>query len=190
MNKIFLMALAGLVNSGTVWAVPASSAKIAELSSHRVNRLVDLGKISADFSKKLEKIEVTAVSDGPVAFKSRVSQTQPPTGLPIQLELSFDQAGKPLAFQVIAGGVAGVDPQWPDKDPATLTENALHYVLENTANPKVKQFFDGLTGYTLVKGDLNGALVGRAQVMSSLTTEKLNIYVKLDGTFISAEITP
>ena len=44
-----------------------------------------------------------------VAFKSVVSQTQPSEGAPVQVELLFDIAGKPLSFKVIAGGVAGPD---------------------------------------------------------------------------------
>lgn len=180
-----------LVNTNVSWAAPASSAKVAELTAHRIDRLVSLGKIDGNFLTKLEKVEIKISNQDPVAFTARASQSQPENGSqPMQLHLSFDKEGKVLAYQVVVGGSAGPDPQWPDKDAATLTENTLHYVLDNAADPKVKMFFDGLTTFTLTKGQLNGSTVARGQVHSSLTAEKLNIYVKLDGTFISAEIIP
>lgn len=187
--KTIVLTAAFLMTSSFAFAQSASKAKVAELTSHRVDRLVTLGKIDAAFLNRLEKIEVTAVNQPPVAFKVRASQTQPAQGTPVQLDLSFDKDGKPLAFQVISG-TQGADPQWTDKDAASLTENALHFVLENASDAKVKKFNDGLTTFSLAKGQLNGATVARAQVLSSLTTEKLNIYLKLDGTFISADVTP
>lgn len=168
-----------------------SNAKAIELSAHRIDRLVALGKIDASFLKKLEKMEVAVVQNqAPVYYKVRVSQTAPAQGLPQQLDISYDDDGKPLSFQVIANGVAGPDMAWPDKDAGSLTENALHYVLENNADPKVALFDKGAVSFTLSKGTLNKVDVARGQMTSSLTTEKLNIYVKLDGTFISAEIVP
>ena len=190
MKKFATVLMVSMLSSAAALAAPASKAKVTELSAHRIDRLVALSKIDRTFLTRLEKIEVKAVSLGAVAFKAVVSQTQPAQGQALQVELSFDQDGKALAYQVVAGGVAGDDPQWPDKDAGSLTENALHYVLDNATDPKVKKFFDGMTMFTLIKGDLSGQVVARGQMQSSLTTEKLNVYLKLDGTFISAEIVP
>ncbi len=166
-----------------------TNAKSIELSAHRIDRLVALGKIDASFLKNLEKMEVTVVQNqAPVYYKVRVSQTQPTQGAPLQLDISYDEDGKPLAFQVIAGGVAGPDAGWPDKDAGSLAENALHYILENNTDAKVALFDKGASSFTLTKGTLNGETVARGQALSTLTTDKLNIYVKLDGTFISAEV--
>ena len=168
-----------------------TSAKAIELSAHRIDRLVTLGKIDASFLKKLEMMEVVVVQNqAPVYYKVKVSQTKPAQGLPQQLEISYDEDGKPLSFQLVAGGAAGPDLAWPDKDAGSLTENALHYILENNTDPKVALFDKAATSFTLTKGNLKGEVVARGQVTSSLTTEKLNIYVKLDGTFISAEVLP
>lgn len=167
----------------------ATAAKVAELSAHRIDRLVTLGKIDASFMKNAQTLQVAVVENqAPVFYKVRVSQTQPTQGNPLQLDISFDDDGKPLAYQVVAGGIAGPDQAWPDKDSVTLTENCLHYVLENNADAKVAPFDKGLTTFVLTKGTLNGQAVARGQVTSSLTKEKLNIYLKLDGTFISAEV--
>lgn len=168
-----------------------TNAKAVELSAHRIDRLVALAKIDGSFLKNLAKIEVVVVPDqAPVYYKVRVSQTQPTQGAPMQVDISFDNDGKPLAFQIVAGGVAGPDMGWTDKDADSLTENSLHYILENNTDAKVALFDKGLSSFVLTKGTLNGETVSRGQATSTLTTEKLNIYLKLDGTFISAEVIP
>ncbi len=183
--------LMSLVTSAHPGGPGVTKTKAIELSAHRIDRLVALGKIDAAFLKNLEKMEVTVVTDqAPVYYKVRVSQMQPAQGLPQQLDISYDEDGKPLSFQVIAGGVNGPDMGWPDKDAGSLAENSLHYVLENNTDAKVALFDKGAVSYVLSKGTLNGQAVARSQMTSSMTTEKLNIYVKLDGTFISAEIVP
>ncbi len=166
-----------------------SNAKAIELSAHRVDRLVALNKIDTSFLKKLDKIEVTVVQNqAPVYYKTRISQTQPSEGNPIQLEISLDEDGKPLAFLLLPNGVAGPDLAWPDKNAGELTENALHYVLDHATEAKVALFDKAATNITLTQEILNGQTVALGQITSSATTEKLNVYLKLDGTFISAEV--
>lgn len=188
-----LIFLTGLLLSISIFAHPngpgVTSAKVIELSAHRIDRLVTLGKIDASFLKNLEKMEVTVVQNqSPVYYKVRVSQTQPAQGAPLQLDISYDDDGKPLSFEVLSGGLAGSDAGWTDKDAGSLAENALHYILENNTDAKVALFDKALSSFTLTKGTLNGEIIARGQVLSSLTPDKLNIYVKLDGTFISAEV--
>ncbi len=180
-----------LLGAGSTWAAPVSNAKVAELTAHRIDRLVSLGRIDGDFLMRLENVELSMVNQAPVAFIVKASQTQPANGSQsMQLELAFDKDGKALSYQVLSGGNSGPDPAWPDKDAVTLAEDALHYVLDNANVPEIKNFFDGLTVFNLTKVDLKGVIVARGQVHSSLTTSKLNIYVQLDGTFISAEVVP
>ena len=193
--KKLITSLAVLTMSLAVSAHPGgpgvTSAKVLELSAHRIDRLVTLNKIDASFLKRLARIEVVAVENqAPVFYKVRVSQSQPATGKPMQLDISFDEDGKPLAFQPVAGGVAGPEMGFTDKDAGSLTENSLHYILENNTAGKVALFDKGASSMTLSKQTLNGELVARSQVTSTLTSEKLNIYLKLDGTFISAEVIP
>ena len=166
-----------------------TKAKAIELSAHRVDRLVALKKIDASFLKKLDTIDVIVVENqGPVYYKTRVSQTKPTQGNPMQLEISLDEDGKPLAFQIIPNGVAGPDMAWPDKNSVELTENALHYVLENASDAKIVPFDTAAVSITLSKTILEKQTVVVGQVSSSTTTDKLNIYLNFDGTFISAEV--
>ncbi len=193
--KALLTIVSSLVIVGSVMAHPggpgASNAKAIELSAHRIDRLVALSKIDASFLKNLSKIEVAVVQNqAPVFYKTRVSQTQPAQGEPMQVEISLDEDGKPLAFQLVAGGAAGPDLGFAEKNAGELTENALHYVLENAASGKIALFDKSATSITLTKTTKNGAPAALGQVLSSATTEKLNIYLKLDGTLISAEVVP
>lgn len=193
--KALLTIVSSLVIVGSVMAHPggpgASNAKAIELSAHRIDRLVTLSKIDASFLKNLSKIEVAVVQNqAPVFYKTRVSQTQPAQGKPMQVEISLDEDGKPLAFQLVAGGAAGPDLGFTEKNAGELTENALHYVLENAASGKIALFDKSATSITLSKTTKNGAPAALGQVLSSATTEKLNIYLKLDGTLISAEVVP
>ena len=153
--------------------------------------MVTLNKIDSSFLKRLAKIEVVvAPNEAPVYYKIRVSESQPAAGQPMQLDISFDEDGKPLTFQMVAGGVAGPDMGFTDKDAGSLTENSLHYILENNTAGKVALFDKGASSMTLSLQTLNGQPVARNQVTSTLTSEKLNIYLKLDGTLISAEVVP
>lgn len=169
-----------------------SSGKIAELTAHRLERLVTLKKVDASFSARLEKVEVSSVSGtapAPAAYRSLVSQTQPAQGAPMQLELLFDAAGKPLAFKVLPGGVAGPDPQWPTADAQALFEATAH-ALDESKDAKIEPFMTGFTSFVLTKGTLQGSPVARAQVLSSTTASKLNVYMMLDGMVMSTEILP
>lgn len=193
MRKMFFSLAVGLFLFSNAFAhsggAGVTNAKAIELTAHRIDRLVALNKIDGTFLKKLDKIEVVVVQNqSPVYYKVRVSQTLPAQGNPIQLDIAFDDDGKPLSFQLIPNGVAGPDIGWTEKSDGELTENALHYVLENEKDPKIGLFDKAATSFTLTKGVLNNQTVARGQVTSSATSEKLNIYLKLDGTFISAEI--
>jgi hypothetical protein len=190
MKKLFLAALIAVSPLSAFAQV--TTAKVAELTAHRIDRLVQLKKIDATFNTKLETLEVQAVNGpAPVAFRSVVSQTMPPQGAPLQVELLFDAAGKPLSFKAIAGGVAGPDPGYNGgKDAVSLLENSLHEVLENATDAKIAPFYNGLATVTLTKGKLSGMDVSQAHITSSATTSKLNVYLMLDGMFMSSEVVP
>lgn len=193
--KKFLTLTGSLLLAGSLAiAAPTSStvttAKAAELALHRVGRLVSLKKIDANFVNKFESVEVVGVQNqDPVRFKAVVSQNQPATGKPLQIELTFDEKGKALGFQPIPGGVAGPNTSWTGKDPVTLGEGAFHAYLEHLEHyPELAPFNTGFTNLTIIQGDLNGELVVRALIKSSETKDKLAIFQKLNGDFISREI--
>jgi hypothetical protein len=190
MRKLVL-ALAIAIGPLAAFGQNASAGKIAELTAHRIDRLIALNKIDATFGSKLEKIDVSTAGPAPVAFRAIASQTQPAQGMPFKVELLFDTAGKALSFQVLPGGTAGPDPGFNGgQNAVALFENSLHYLLDNATDKKVAPFYNGLTSVTLSKGKLGSMDVSQAHIISSATTSKLNVYLMLDGMFMSAEIVP
>lgn len=163
-----------------------SAAKIAELSAHRVDRLVALGKIEEAFAKKMARIEVSSISSGNATYKSIVWQTG---SQPSQVELQFDHDGKPLSFKVTVG-VAGPLVEWTGKSANELIENAMHYVLDNSTNATLAPYFSKFTFLTLSKGRLGAAEVALVEVSSSAQAQKLQIFVNLDGSINSTNVVP
>lgn len=188
MKKLILITLMALAPFSAFAQV--TPAKVAELTAHRIDRLVTLGKIDATFNTRLEKVEVTVAGPAPVAYRSLVSQTQPTTGTPIQLEILFDAAAKPLSFKLIPGGVAGPDPKWTGANAVSLFENSLHEVLENAKDIQIAPFYTGLTTVTLSQVSANGMNMAQSHITSADTTKKMNVYLMLDGSFMSTEIIP
>ena len=189
MKSVFLMIAVSLFSHGAFAQTTVSIAKIAELSAHRADRLVALAKIDGTFLTKLETIEVTEVSGpAPVAFKSVLTQTRPTSGTAFQLELQFDKDGKPLSFKPTAGGVAGPDPMWMPKNAGELIENGMHYVLDNSTDATVVPYFKSFSNLTLSKATVAGKDVALVQVVSAAQSQKLNIYLNLDGTLNSTPV--
>lgn len=193
MKKMILGSLLAL-SSTTAMAHEGGAvtlAKVAELAAHRADRLVVLGKLDAGFVNKIEKIQVSKVENAaPVAFRAILSQIAPSQGTPLQAELLFDHDGKALSFKALSGGTSGADPKWTGKAAGTLIENTLHYVLENSSDSMVTPYFSGLASVTLLKSTLNGETVAVGIMMTSTQVQKLHVYLKLDGSFISAEVLP
>lgn len=192
-TKLFALAIGILTVTQMAFAQEAApgivKAKAVELTAHRVDRLVSLNKIDSSFLAKSAKMEVTIVQNqAPAYYKVRVTQTQPASGEAMQMDVVYDGNGKPLSYAVLPGGSAGPDEGWSGVDAITLMENGLHYVLENgEKDANVKPFYTALTTITLAKGQLSGKTVARTQMKSSESALTLNVYVNLDGTFISAE---
>ena len=94
-----------------------SKAKVTELASHRIDRLVTLNKIDSSFLNRLSKLEVSIVENqNPVFYQVIATQNPNAAGNPLRMALLFDEDGKPLSFQVFPHGSVGEDQQWPDKD--------------------------------------------------------------------------
>ncbi len=168
-----------------------TSGKILELTTHRIDRLVVTKKVDANFLKRLEKIQVTQVENqSPVFYKVLASQTAPQQGQPLQLEITFDKTGKFVGHRTVEGGALGADPKWTAADAQALLESAFHYVLDNTANRAIEPYFLTMSEATLSKTQLKGSEVALIKIKATAQAQALNIYLKLDGKFISYEIVP
>ena len=192
-SKLFALAIGILTVTQLAIAQEAApgivKAKAVELTAHRIDRLVSLNKIDGSFLTKTAKMEVSVLQNqAPAYYKVRVYQTQPAVGDALQMDVVYDSNGKPLSYTVLPGGNPGPDEGWTGVDAVTLLENGLHYVLENgEKDASVRPFYTALTTITLTKGQLNGKTIALTQIKSSESELTLNVYVNLDGTFISAE---
>lgn len=192
MKTLILTALSTMVVSVSAQAEDVPSGKAAELACHRIERLVTLKKIDASFLTKLYAIQLVrlnAASPTDPVFKAIGIQLPGADGTFKKVEMMMDGAGKSLA-QTIIPGTEGPELSWPGKDPVSLIENALHYVLENgTRKANVKPFLTGLTEIVLSQENgSDGKILAKTVVKSSETANRLEIILKDDGTFVSAEV--
>lgn len=194
MKKVF--ALLFLSFSMNTFADVASSAvaqaRAAELSSHRIERLVNLKKIDSNFISKLKSIEIQRLNQSQVTdplFLSTVSQYEGADGTKNQVELFMDDQGKTLNYNVKSGSASVNAPTWPDKDPSTLVENGLHFVLEhNVEKPELKPFYDSLISMNLSKITKDGQEMAMISIASKDVPNILNVFIKFDGSFVGYEI--
>ena len=128
--KTLFIALIGFLSftqAALAQVTKITNASIIELSSHKIDRLINLKKIDGTFRTKIERIEVSLISNQPpYVYRSLISQTKPLQGNPIQLEILFDKDGNALTYKVLPNGVPGVDKNWPGKDALELSENPMH----------------------------------------------------------------
>lgn len=195
MRLVGLMGFIALNLGGAAWAHEVPAAKAAELALHRVERLVILRKIEEPFQSKFKNLRLEPIAhqneDEP-SFKATVFQYPGVDGTQKSLEIIMNAEGKALSHAVKAGADASGAPSWPDKDPVTLSENALHYVIENAINkPELVPFNERLSGFAITEGtNAAGDRIGLVSMSATDSGQILNVRVKLDGTFDSAELVP
>ena len=195
MKSIYQIVLvSSLFSFGSANAEPITLSKAAELACHRIERLVTLKKIDEAYLTKFQTLEVVQLQPVQATdpfFKATVSQYPGSNSSRNQVELFMDNQGKTLSQNIKSGDAAINSPTWPDKDAVTLTENSLHYVLEGWqgSNPLVEPFYSSMTQLVLSQvTDEKGQLVARSEIRSSKTSDLLEVYINVDGTFNSARI--
>jgi len=185
--------LGAMLGGNAAFAHGVTNAKAAELALHRVERLVILKKIEESFQSKPQSVKVEAIAhqneDDP-SFKTTVYQVPGQDGSQKSIEIVFNEEGKTIKYTVNAGSDAVNAPTWGEKDATTLTENALHYVLDNAAvKPELVPFSQRLSTLKLSPGtNAAGAPVALVEMGAAANDGVLRVRIKLDGTFDSAEI--
>jgi len=181
------------LHSGMAQAANVSLAKAAELGVHRVERLVTLKKIDETYMSKFMSVAIEGLTqNAPTdpAFKVTAAQVPGPDGKQSKVEILLDGNGKALSHTVKPGTDATAAPRWPDKDPVTLSENAMHVVLDGANNPKLKPYFTGFKSLELTQDrDATGLTIARAKMKSMEIPAVLEVTLKTDGTVISSQVT-
>ncbi len=178
-----------------------SAAKAAELALHRMGRLVTLEEIDKSFIKDFRALQVEVLEKKEPSdprFYILLEQYAAEDGTKNELELWFnpdapDRRKQWTKFNVKAGGPAKGAPTWPveEKDAATLTESASHYILDNwETKEELKLYNEKLVGLTLSKAVREtGEILAQVDFeVSDKEAPKLRVFVKAaDGNFDSAE---
>lgn len=184
----------------TVLAVSASAhdeiqgvvpiSKATELAVHRIERLVTLKKIDETFRTQLIGLRAERSQENGATYKVVGIVSPASNGKSSAITLWQDNNGKTLAHSVDQQSAPANPFSWPDKDPVSLMEEGLHFVLEGWAkHPEVKAFYTGLESISLrpVQG-ARGELIAQFQVKSDDDARTLIINLDSGGRFLSHEL--
>lgn len=148
--------------------------------------------IDPNYQNKISNLSIEILShenEEEPSFKATVYQHKSEDGSQKAVEIILDAEGRPLSYQEINGGVPLNAPIWPDKDPTTLSENALHYILEGAVtNPNLKLYNEQLKSFSLIQGtNAKEEMVAIVDFMAEGEAKILRVLMKLNGEFDSSE---
>ncbi|MEK7790604.1 MAG: hypothetical protein AAB309_03150 [Deltaproteobacteria bacterium] len=186
------------LQNNCVAAENVSNAKAAELALHRIDRLVAQNKIDKDYLLKLRDLKLSIVPqespDNPLLpkFGIMAETYAAKDGTKKRLEIWMNAKGKVLDYKPLPGGEPDGAPTWPDTDPVTLAENALHRILDNVSVvPSLVPFFNSLIEFTISPLiDETGSLLAQIDALSSEGQNILRVFIALDGTFKGEQYLP
>lgn len=165
--------------------------KIAELASHRIERLVLLKKIDANFENQFQQMYVDVLNDSAEAnYKITIYQNAPEMGVaPLSIDLFADVSGKIVKYLVNEGGAPGPIVNWTGKGPVTLVENALHYVLDESSSDATLRPYDmDFSSLAIHQKLINGETVAEVTLHSKSVAEVLVLTLNLNGKIKGKEI--
>lgn len=216
----------GLVATPSVFAHGVTLAKAAELTLHRVERLValcnlgdaakpinipgtpgyDATKCKNDPSKPKKGIDpnyqnkiaglsielLAHENEEDPTFKSVIAQKVLADGILRKIEIILDEEGRPLTNTElpVVKATAETPVVWTDKDPTTLSENSLHYLIDNVATkPELVPYSEKLKSFSISPAKTaQGEVIAEVKYIAQNVADILLIYMKLNGDFHSAKI--
>ena len=183
-----------ITTASSSFAATISRAKAAELACHRLERLVILKKVDKSFIQKfheLELVELNEKDSGGAKFAVTASQVSPHHGSPMSVAIFLDTTGKVLKHQVGEGGQPGSETSWSGKDPLSLVEVGLHYIIdENTKNEQLRPFANDFQSLKIQQSTTNSGPVAIIKMSSSTTTAKLILTLDPNGKLLKKEVVP
>lgn len=129
LNAVGFFSLAAAVCAVSASAQDAPRGKAAELSLHRLEKLVILRRIDPSFLTASTSVTLEAPRTEDPYYIAKIAQVPGADGTRKVLEVQLDFEGRVLRHSVAAGAESVGAPVWPDKDPVTLMEYALHCVV-------------------------------------------------------------
>ena len=168
-----------------------TNAVAAHLALHRVEHLVAIKKLDPSFEKAFKKVTVEAMTpatDADPAFRTSVSQYKGADGAANRVEILLDKKGKSVKETVMASAPAEGVMSWPNEAGITLTELAIHSVLDAVeGNDKLDEFVDGLTEVELSQiTDGAGKITASVDFRSAATKQTYRVILATDGKVMSS----
>jgi hypothetical protein len=191
MGISFLPTLSFLLVGQVASAAQLPSANAAELTCHRIERLVILKKIDSAFLNSIRSmtIELTPqTTAGQPAFKTTSYQDSDPGKTPAALEVILDETGKSLSFNVLVGASATRPTAWTVADPVTIVENSLHWIEQNVSNSEIAKFSSGMKSLAIAQQQTPAGPIAQVEFVSNEAIGKLVVSMGLDGSFMSYSV--
>ena len=185
-NLKFILPIIGITSGFSAYANLISNAKAAELSLHRVERLVILKKIEESFQSRPKSLSLVLLphnNETEPVFKATLTQYPAADGTSKSLDILLNGEGKSLSQTVNSGGEASGFPEWTDKDPVTLAENSLHVILEGApVKPELVPYNNGLTSFVITQGkNQAGEIFAIVDIRATETDPVLRVHMKNNG---------
>jgi len=191
MKKTFLITLMTLFLN-VAMAEDINMARAAELACHRIERLVTLRKIDESYLNNFSHLKIELLTqENPESprFKVTGEQYNATAESAKSIILNLNNEGKTLGH-ILSDGASEVGPVWGTKDPVTLMENSLHFVIENgSSNNEVSHFLVDLSSVSLLQDQTTGQKLVKAKMTNSFDNKILLVWLNIEGEFIRYEIT-
>lgn len=192
MNAFLAVGLVLFSNRASAEAI--SAVKAAELACHRLDRLVVLKKIDKTFASQFHRLELSELAaNDPSGAKYEVTafQTAPHHGSPMSVIISIDASGKVIKHQLGADGNPGQPVVWTGKDPVSLVESGLHYVLDEYPNKsQLRPFAIDFQSLTLNQTSTANGSVAEIAMKAKSTTAKLILTLDPNGKLLNSQVIP
>ncbi len=197
-KKILALSLISLSIASTTFAHGVSPVKAFELSLHKLESLIAQKKIDKIFELSIQNLKMELIpttdpnNDEEPAFKTTITLYPGADGTQKALVVILDEEGRKKGYETIKGANPVNAPVWSDKDSATLSEYALHYILDSAkTNPELDEINDGATGMTLSQGEIAPGVTGAiVDVITGKGKSSIKILIKQNGNILSSKIIP
>jgi hypothetical protein len=191
MKLVLIFALISTLSVNVALAEDIPVARAAELACHRIERLVTLRKIEESYLSNFSSLKIESLTqDNPEAPRFRVNafQFNKVNENAKEIILNLNNDGRAQSYTLVDGQIT-TGPVWSTKDPVTLVENSLHFVIENgTTNLEVAPFLNQLSHLQLTQETVDGQIFARVEMKNSIDTKTLRVWLNLEGEFIRYEI--
>lgn len=186
----FLLVFGG-VNYAQAQAV--LNATVAEIALHKIEKLVTLQKIAPEYQTNFKQINIEVLNPAKPtdpAYRTTLLQNPGSDKMSDMVVIMQDSTGKAVSNKAMVHTASPKLIAWPQKDPVTLAELALHYLEDDyNSNDNSKELFvENISELVITQEtDSAGKMIAVLTMKNSLNAGILTFKYTADGKFISSE---